>query len=74
MKQETGVAMGPFAALSAVIRAAATHRLRPLALEAGVDLALGWITAPLKWFDVFLPLCAGSTLGAGAFYFVGSKS
>jgi SAM-dependent methyltransferase len=72
-REETGVVIGPFAALSAALRSALTHRCRSLPVEAALDLAVGWATAPLKWIDALLPPSATSTIGAGAVYFVGRR-
>jgi SAM-dependent methyltransferase len=72
-REEVGVVMGPFAALSTALRSAATHRCRALWTEALVDLTVGWLTAPLKWLDALLPPVGGSGIAAGAVYFVGRK-
>ncbi len=70
---DAGICMGPFSALSALLRRIATARFRSLYLEAAVDLGLGWVLAPLKYFDEIIGRWPAADLVAGAVYFEGSR-
>lgn len=68
-----GVCIGPLSALSALLRRIATVPFRPPQLEAIVDLGLGWVLAPLKYFDEVIARWPAAALVAGAVYFEGSR-
>ena len=65
---DAGVCMGPLSALSAIIRRVTTAPLRSPYVEAAVDLALGWVLAPLKYLDEAAVRWPGASLVAGAVY------
>ncbi|MEE8114904.1 MAG: hypothetical protein V3T23_11200, partial [Nitrososphaerales archaeon] len=73
-KIRSGTCMGPFSAVSVILRRVATHRVRSPHLEAGIDLALGWVLSPLKVFDRVMSYSSEDCLVGGAFYFVGEKN
>jgi SAM-dependent methyltransferase len=70
---ETGVCIGPFSALSALIRRAFTLYAPSLCMEAAIDLILGWLLWPLKYLDQWLPTMPDSQVVAGGIYFIGAK-
>lgn len=71
--RETGVAIGPGSALSAILRRAAVSPLRHRTVEAAVDLLLGWLLAPLKFLDEIAARWPGADLVAGAVFYEGQK-
>ncbi len=70
---DAGICIGPLSALSALLRRIATARFRSPYLEAVLDLGLGWILAPLKYFDEIIARWPAAELVAGAVYFEGSR-
>ncbi len=70
---ETGVCIGPFSALSALIRRTFTLYARSLYVEAALDLILGWLLWPLKYLDQWLPAMPDRQVVAGGIYFIGVK-
>jgi hypothetical protein len=60
--------MGPFSALSAIVRRTATAPLWSPYAEAAIDLGLGWLLAPLKYFDEIVARWPAATFVAGAVY------
>lgn len=71
---DSGVSIGPFAALSVMLRQIATHRLRSVKLEAAAELVVGFLLSPLKFLDDLLPRRTAEQLVAGAVYFEGFKA
>jgi SAM-dependent methyltransferase len=70
---ESGVCIGPFAALSALVRRHLTLFAPSLAAEAIFDLLLGWLLWPLKHLDRCLPRVRDAHMVAGGGYFIGRK-
>lgn len=66
---ESGASMGPFAALSAVMRRTFTLPVRSSVVDNVVDLVVGWLLAPIKHLDRFLRP-ADAALAAGAVFVV----
>lgn len=71
--RDAGVCMGPLSVLSAITRRVVTARLKDPRLEAAVDLAAGWVLAPLKFLDEVVGRWPGASLVAGAVFFEGEK-
>lgn len=70
---EAGSCMGPFSALSALLRRSLTLYTTSLYLEAALDLLLGWLLWPLKNLDGWLPRPPDTEIAAGAVYVIGRK-
>lgn len=69
---ESGPAMGPFSALSVMLRQMLSSWASPNAIRAAIDLAAGWLLWPIKQLDRFFhPQSA--TLGAAAVYLIAEK-
>jgi len=70
---EWGSSMGPFSALSALLRRLITLYATSLYLEATLDLLLGWLLWPIRNLDRLLPPPCDTEIVAGAIYLIGRK-
>jgi SAM-dependent methyltransferase len=70
---ETGVCIGPFSALSALLRRHLTLLAPSLFVEAILDLVLGWFLWPLKHLDRCLPRVRDAHMVAGGGYYIGQR-
>jgi SAM-dependent methyltransferase len=70
---EWGSCIGPFSALSALLRRLVTLYATSLYLEAALDLLLGWLLWPLKNLDRLLPPPPDTEIIAGGVYVIGRK-
>lgn len=70
---ETGACIGPFSALSALLRRHLSAYGPNVYAEAALDLMLGWALSPLKWLDRLLPAPADAHMTAGGLYLIGQK-
>lgn len=70
---ESGVSMGPFAALGVVAHRTLTLRARHLVTEAAASIVASWLVAPLRLLDRLLPASPSDTLAAGSVYVIARK-
>jgi SAM-dependent methyltransferase len=70
---DTGVVMGPFSAITVLIRRTLSLYPKSLWGEALVDLLMGWLLWPLKHLDAWLPPATDSYVVAGGVYLIAQK-
>jgi SAM-dependent methyltransferase len=70
---ESGVSMGPFAALGVLAHRTLTLRARRLVTEAAASIVVSWLLAPLRLLDRLLPASPSDTLAAGSVYVIVRK-
>ena len=68
-----GVCMGPFSALSALIRRTITLQPKTFYVEALLDFVLGWLLWPLKYLDGIVQRVTDIHFVAGGIYLVAQK-